>query len=434
MNNKIINYFTILVQSKNDTSKSTKLKITIILSIALFAILLFIISFCIYYVNTSQIEKVRDNRDKHLTEMMRINMGEIPNPPSVVKHKLASDIKSFLHNNNKDLDKHKKIEEYISKFIIIDSLQIHSISKKISENPGKDYNQFFANEKTKVTQEIIDIDEKIKKNNEQLKVIEKPLIDHPISKYNIRMNLNDNTIEFDSKGENYFKDTLAVKSPVKSPVKIDSLDSSKLSESFIEYNSLRDHKDNLIKENITLTEQRNIKNQNQISLETYRKNKAYIFFNQYNISKLSIDYCIQEGVKYFAYYHALLVVILVFTALMSLCIFGVSAKGWTNTDPFLKTITMCVIVVLGISNLINVVIKPKDNYISYFKKAENNENIQTEIVKFFNQYDSLDEKQIDELINNNFKNLTKFSEILPISDEEGLSKGITNFSELTDKK
>lgn len=133
MDNKIINYFTILVQSKNDSSKSTKLKVTIVLSIFLFAILLFLISFSIYYMNTSEIKKVRDNRDKHLTEMMRINMGEIPNPPSDVKHKFANEINNILHENNTDLEKHKKIEEYISKFIKNDTLQIHSISKKISE-------------------------------------------------------------------------------------------------------------------------------------------------------------------------------------------------------------------------------------------------------------------------------------------------------------
>nr|WP_297307419.1 hypothetical protein [uncultured Flavobacterium sp.] len=172
------------------------------------------------------------------------------------------------------------------------------------------------------------------------------------------------------------------------------------------------------------------KYKNEVSLETYRKNKAYIIQNQYNITNQSLEYCLEKGIKYFAFYQSLIIVILVFTALMALCVFVISSKGWTGSDSIVKIISITVVVILGMANLINVVMNPKGNYISYIKKAERNEAVQADIIQFFNKYDKLEERDIDTLINRNFRNITKFSEILPETNEAGLEEGFKGFSEL----
>lgn len=452
MNNKFINYITFLIESKNDEKQITKLKLNIILYITFFAFLVFFISFFAYWINTSKLMDVKNERDQFLSEMMRANMGEVPKRPSIVREAMAKEINEITKGSNAD-SLENKILNYIAPFLESENNSVNEITKKLRDDLNFNFTDFFEKEKGRLNVEIQKINDSIIKYEKaklNLKEVIENLDYYKLSfkfdeslKINKVFKINDSLmVEFKEPNKYTIKNLEFTKDELEIYINNPNIEyvPNDLNAKNVFLKFILEGKDIYEKkiEEMTLLEKnildlnisKQAKYKNQVSLETYRKNKAYIIKNQYDMTNQSLEYCLKKGIKYFAFYQSLIIVILVFTALMALCVFVISSKGWSGSDPIVKLIAITVIVVLGMANLINVVMNPKANYISYIKKAEKNEAVQADIIQFFNRYDKLEEKEIDELINKNFLNITKFSEILPETNEAGLQEGFKGFSEL----
>lgn len=434
MYNKFIDYLTNLVESKNSENNKTRLKIFSIISIFLLAIFLFLLTFSATLFFTNDILNVKNQRDQNLIEMMRVNMGEIPRSPSDVRFRMATKIDSIFEKSN-DCTLKNELKSFIKPYLNKNEIRINELSEKFINSPETDFNKVLDEEKQVLSNEFkkinIEIDRLSNLNNSFRDSLFK--LKNTVSFKIVNIGSNQMILDLlDETEKEYVHNVISNNIEQANKTEENKKTEENIRSKFVSYQegifnqNLKENTAQIIK----LVDEKSIKERNQVSLETYRKNKAYIFQNQFDICKLSIQYCIEEGMRYFAFYRGLIVVILVFSGLMSICVFAISAKGWNGSDPILKVITMTVAIILGMANLMNLVLKPKDNYVSYIVKAERNEAVQTEIIKFFNNYNNLKEDDIDKLIRKNFDNIIKFSEILPETNEEGLKQGITDLSNL----
>lgn len=465
-----------LIEDQSSGKLSTQSKVTIATAIFGIAILFFGIAYGVSYFSATSIKNVKKERDEILSEMIRVNMGEIPRSPSEVRLKLVTELDEIKGNGdsvNALIDKYKKPQ--------IEN--INEISKKIEQNPTVDIHSFINKEKVIVDAEILEIDKKIEAitqeivkidtDNSALQTVTDEFKDQLYGK-----KIKDLIENFDKANENKitvnkFKEDYEkylklpndsgdsnINNPTSSRNLIDFIlqyDESltpvgNLGEVQISYTSLINHLQTELKKHIklyddniakkssninklqTLTKDRDLKIKNNVSLETYKKNKAYIFHNQYKISKLSIDYCIEKAIKFYAFHKAIVYSLLVFTTIISLCAFVISKQGWTQTPKIIQIVSVCVLVIIGMFNLMSAVLKPKENYDTYIAKAELNEKVQSDIVLFFNKYDKLNEADVDTLILENFSKITKFSEILPSTDEKGISEDKFGFADIIGDK
>lgn len=173
-----------------------------------------------------------------------------------------------------------------------------------------------------------------------------------------------------------------------------------------------------------------LKKTNKVPIQEYRLQKKLLIKNLYKINKLNINSSIERAVYYIALHKALMMVIIIFSTLMSLCVFAISSKGWNGSDFALKSVALCVFVVMGLSNLINTVQSPKHNIKLYLEKADNNFKAQVAIVKLYVSFDEKNEKEIDELVNKNFDLISKISDILPQTNEGGIQENALDAQKL----
>lgn len=149
------------------------------------------------------------------------------------------------------------------------------------------------------------------------------------------------------------------------------------------------------------------------NLELLEKQKD---LNQYNV-----DFAINKSKKYLALYNGLLAVIIFFTMLMSIGIFMISNKGWGGSNYAIKIFAINVVIILGISNLVKAVVKPKDNFEKYFASANKSEHNQFKIFKVMNEYDQISPKKMDSIILQNYYEINSIAEILPQIDDKNIS-------------
>ncbi|MBQ0117281.1 MAG: hypothetical protein KBS98_05110, partial [Flavobacterium sp.] len=179
-----------------------------------------------------------------------------------------------------------------------------------------------------------------------------------------------------------------------------------------------------------LRESIELKKTNKVPIKEYRLQKKSLIKNLYKINKLNINSSIERAVYYIALHKALMMVIIIYSTLMSLCVFAISSKGWNGSDFALKSVALCVFVVMGLSNLINTVQSPKHNIKLYLEKADNNFKAQVAIVKLYVSFDEKNEKEIDELVNKNFDLISKISDILPQTNEGGIQENALDAQKL----
>lgn len=184
----------------------------------------------------------------------------------------------------------------------------------------------------------------------------------------------------------------------------------------------------VVKEISDLTNQLNSLSVINVSIGKYKQNKTYLFQKQFELCSDAIAFTINKAVKYMALYNALIWVILVFSIAAGGCIFVISSAGWNDVNNSLRVFTICVVAVLAVSNLILLTIKPQSNYKNYLGKADMNESNQRKIINFFNNYESLDKKDVDSMLKQNLDLMTKFTDIVPDVDESGLIKDVSKFS------
>lgn len=184
----------------------------------------------------------------------------------------------------------------------------------------------------------------------------------------------------------------------------------------------------VVKEISDLTNQLNSLSVINVSIGKYKENKTYLFQKQFELCSDAIAFTINKAVKYMALYNALIWVILVFSIAAGGCIFVISSAGWNDVNNSLRVFTICVVAVLAVSNLILLTIKPQSNYKNYLGKADMNESNQRKIINFFNNYESLDKKDVDSMLKQNLDLMTKFTDIVPDVDESGLIKDVSKFS------
>lgn len=190
---------------------------------------------------------------------------------------------------------------------------------------------------------------------------------------------------------------------------------------------INEKSENLLKKSFLIKEIESLK-KSKVSIEKYKQNKTYLFQKQFDINDDTIHYTIDKAISYMALYHALLIVILFYTAVMVICSLAVGVKGWVGTDPNIKLLAMATVVILVMSNLILVTLRPRENYVNYIANAEINEAKQAKLIMFLNNYDKVNSVELDEFVNKNLDALTKFSEILPSTDESKLAKDVSKFT------
>ncbi len=146
-----------------------------------------------------------------------------------------------------------------------------------------------------------------------------------------------------------------------------------------------------------------------------------ILRKQYLLDSNNVEQFMKLGRKHAALSDSLFFLIVIFTAAMSIIIFAISSKGWDGSNRVLKAAAITVAILLGVSNLVNSIMKPKENYITYFKKADISERSRYEILKTTLRIDELNQAKVDSIITNNFDRLGKISETLSTYNETEIS-------------
>lgn len=463
----------LFLDDEHKSSQERKMTgVLIFVSVGLFAILLFVISYWVALSNAQDIKDLQHARSRHIEDMININVNTYSPDYLVSKEKVQQYINSI---ESLPVDK-KAFDRFIDTF---NEYKISNIKNLLESDKNFNFQNYLEKISNNFKQELsglvtekailINTLEKLEveyQHNIKPKLNFKDSVSANLAKeirYIIRLDKNKNN--FNSillfglniiKNHNLYDmakikelDSLNKMSP-----KTDSLKKiySKIDDSTFAYiltdytnaifldnnnttlypfhefyksilSDIDSHnikKAKLIKDIAEKNDLIDAKKNSQLSLDKYKQNKTYLFQKQFLINNEMIQFSINKGIGYLAFYNALIIVILTFTAILTLCIFGISTKGWGSANDQLKILTIIVLVVLGVSNLILVTLKPKDNYMAYIKSADKNENIQMDIINFFNNYEKLNEIQIDSMLKRNLQQMTRFNEILPETDDSKL--------------
>lgn len=161
---------------------------------------------------------------------------------------------------------------------------------------------------------------------------------------------------------------------------------------------------------------------------------ANILNEEFKMNHQNIDYATKQSSIYISLYNSLLVIIILYTTLMSISVFMISHSGWTQSKTVIKVFAGTVIIILGLANLINAVIKPKDNFNSYMVYVKQSENNQIKIIRILNDFNKKStseecEAKMDSIIKN-LNHINSINEILPTIDEHKISTTSMDFNKL----
>lgn len=156
-----------------------------------------------------------------------------------------------------------------------------------------------------------------------------------------------------------------------------------------------------------------------------------ILNTQAKLNSEQIIYSIKQSYYHLSFYNGLIAVIIVFTTLMSISIFMISHKGWNGSSVYVKVFGLTVIVLLGLANLINTVVKPKENFKTYVQGIKKSSSNQIKIFDMINDYNRISAEKMDSVVTKNFEDLNFNVELLPNIDEEQLSSSSIDVTEVT---
>ncbi len=443
----------------------------IIFGICSFALILFVVSYVVSLNNARSIKTHYEKRRDNMQAMIDINIGKY-------QDKYLVDIHPFLkESGNIFLGKTENVSlselgEYIDDYR---NNQVDYLENQFKTDKNFSINQYVEAESSKINSQIIDIEKSIGVLDEKNKLFEDNFNNLKKSLLGLKdINLNkevdkdlinnigvytklefaeglkliDFLISFDDNSQSY-KEFLESNSGFeastythKSLAILESKNGGVQEQFYKLLLSMYTNAQNLIlndekfvtekseylfKKSILIKELESLKKA-KVSIEKYKENKTYLFQKQFDINDDTIDYTIDKAISYMALYHALLIVILFFTTVMVICSLAVGVKGWVGTDPNIKLLAMATVVILVMSNLILVTLRPRENYVNYIANAEKNEAKQANMIKFLNNYDKVSLPDLDKFINENLESLTKFSDILPSTDESKLAKDVSDFT------
>ena len=156
-----------------------------------------------------------------------------------------------------------------------------------------------------------------------------------------------------------------------------------------------------------------------------------ILNTQAKLNSEQIIYSIKQSYYHLSFYNGLIAVIIVFTTLMSISIFMISHKGWNGSSVYVKVFGLTVIILLGLANLINTVVKPKENFNTYVQGVKKSSANQIKIFDMINDYNRIPAEKMDSVVSKNFEDLNYNVELLPNIDEEKLSSSSIDVTDVT---
>ena len=156
-----------------------------------------------------------------------------------------------------------------------------------------------------------------------------------------------------------------------------------------------------------------------------------ILNNQAELNAEHIIYSIKQSFYHLSFYKGLISVIIVFTTLMSISIFMISHKGWNGSSIQIKVFALTVIILLGLANLINTVIKPKQSFNAYAQSVKKSSDNQIKIFNLINDYNKIPMEKMDSVISRNFNDLNSNVDLLPNIDEEKISSSSIDIKKVT---
>lgn len=182
----------------------------------------------------------------------------------------------------------------------------------------------------------------------------------------------------------------------------------------------------------SIEEKDNIKNDSLVC--TNFPIAANILNEEFKMNHQNIDYATKQSSIYISLYNSLLVIIILYTTLMSISVFMISHSGWTKSKTVVKVFAGTVIIILGLANLINAVIEPKDNFNSYMVYVKQSENNQIKIIRILNDFNKKStpkecEAKMDSIIKN-LNHINSINDILPTIDEHKISTTSMDFNKL----
>jgi hypothetical protein len=128
--------------------------------------------------------------------------------------------------------------------------------------------------------------------------------------------------------------------------------------------------------------------------------KATTIKNQYYVSKQLKKYYMNMAVNYNNNYYRFSICFVVFTTLLTIILFLVAAKGWQNTNNFLKALFLLTTLLASFYFFLPNVFNNKENLQNNLGKVIVFQKLQSNIISFSNTLNQTDQRKVDSMITN----------------------------------
>jgi hypothetical protein len=128
--------------------------------------------------------------------------------------------------------------------------------------------------------------------------------------------------------------------------------------------------------------------------------KASTIKNQYYVSKQLKHYYMDMAITYNNNYYRFSICFVVFTTLLTIILFLVAAKGWQNSNIFLKTLFLLTTLLSSFYFFLPNVFSNKENLQNNLQKVIVFQKLQSNIISFSNTLNESDRKKVDSMITN----------------------------------
>lgn len=126
--------------------------------------------------------------------------------------------------------------------------------------------------------------------------------------------------------------------------------------------------------------------------------KASTIKNQYYVSKQLKHYYMNMAITYNNNYYRFSICFVVYTTLLTIILFLVAAKGWQNTNIFLKAFFLLTTLLTSFYFFVPNVFNNKENLQNNLQKVIVFQRLQSNILSFSNTLNQTDKKKVDSMI------------------------------------